>query len=75
MLWKILLALAELLDKIIDRFFPTRKEKSITQYQRTAKDVRIRQQTRRDKLKAAQREAQAALNQSGVHDCDKADCH
>ena len=68
MFWKILLALAGLADKIIDRFIPSRKEKEITQYQETAKDVLRRHKDRHEKQRQAHEEAKAALDYDDPND-------
>ena len=62
MFWKILLVLAGLADKIIDRFIPTRKEKEIAQYHETAKEVLKRHKDRNEKQRKAYKEAKAALD-------------
>lgn len=53
MLWKIVLALAQLAEKVIERLVPTRKEASIEQYRVTAKDILKRQDTRNEKRNKA----------------------
>ena len=74
MFWKILLALASLADKVIDKFIPSRKEKGIDQYRKTSKDVLERQKTRQEKQREAYKEAKAILSVARNHDCDRDGC-
>ena len=61
MFWQLIYGLVSLVDKIIDRFIPTRREYAVNSYIDKAKDVIRKQRDREQRQKKADDEAKAIL--------------